>query len=389
MRFRKYINLFSGMVLALSCIAQNNTIEIPPGVIVDHLPKETGRYIGSPGICILPNGDYLASHDEFGPKTTEFYSAVTRIFQSSDRGKSWRYLASIQNQFWSNLFVHNGDIYIMGTNKHHGNFSIRKSIDNGKTWTIPYNKQTGLLLEGEYHTAPVPVLIYNGRIWRALEYATAPTIDWGKRYSAMVISAPVGSDLLNTDNWTISDHLPYDSTYLSGKFGGWLEGNIVAGPEGRLFDILRVEVPQGCDEKIAMLEISDDGKIVSFNSSKGFIPFDGGSKKFTIRYDEKTKLYWTLANIVLPEFKSMKSSGIRNTVALRSSSDLKVWRTNKIVLQHPDPIYHAFQYPDWVFDGGDIIFVLRTAYGINDEKAENAHDANYFTFHRISNFRDN
>ena len=389
MDIRKYISLFSSIIIAANCFAQNNAINTPPGVVIDHLAKETGRYIGSPSICILPNGDFLASHDEFGPKTTEFYSAITRVYRSSDSGMTWQYVVGIQNQFWSNLFVHNGAIYMMGTNKHHGNFIIRKSVDNGNTWTIPYNNQTGLLLEGEYHTAPVPILVHKGRIWRALEYATAPTIEWGKRYSAMVISAPTGSDLLNSINWTSSNRIPYDSTYLEGKFGGWLEGNIVADPEGKLFDILRVDVPAGSNENVAMLEISDEGKIISFINSKGFIPFSGGSKKFTIRYDEKTKCYWTLANIVLPEYKSKKSSGIRNVLALQSSYDLKIWNTNKIVLQHPDPSYHAFQYVDWMFDADDIIFVSRTAFGINDERAENAHDANYLTFHRIQNFKDN
>jgi len=158
----KYIYLFSGIILVTNCLAQSKPFDLPPGVIVDQLSIETGIYIGSPSICILPNGDYLASHDEFGPKTTEFYSAITRIYISSDCGISWCYLSSIQDQFWSGLFVNNNVLYIMGTNKHHGNFIIRKSMDNGKTWTIPYSKETGLLIKGEYHTAPVPILIHKG-----------------------------------------------------------------------------------------------------------------------------------------------------------------------------------------------------------------------------------
>lgn len=59
------------------------------------------------------------------------------------------------------------------------------------------------------------------------------------------------------------------------------------------------------------------------------------------------------------------------------------------ILQHPDPSYHAFQYVDWMFDADDIIFVSRTAFGINDDRAENAHNANYLTIHRIHNFKDN
>ncbi|GAB3913643.1 hypothetical protein GCM10028803_58060 [Larkinella knui] len=41
-----------------------------PGVIVAHSPASSGLYIGSPSLCMLPNGDYLASHDLFGPNPT-------------------------------------------------------------------------------------------------------------------------------------------------------------------------------------------------------------------------------------------------------------------------------------------------------------------------------
>ena len=89
----------------------------PPGVVINHIPKSTGKYIGSPSICILPNGDYVASHDEFGPKSTEYRSAFTNIFSSEDKGNTWKKIGRIDGQFWSNLFFHNGALYIMGTNK--------------------------------------------------------------------------------------------------------------------------------------------------------------------------------------------------------------------------------------------------------------------------------
>jgi photosystem II stability/assembly factor-like uncharacterized protein len=155
--------------------------------VISHFPKAGEKYIGSPSICILPNGDYVASHDEFGPGSTEFRSAVTHIFTSSDRGASWREIAVIQGLFWSNLFVHNDVLYNIGTNKYHGNVVIRKSTDGGNTWTNPYNKKTGLLLEGEHESSSsMPVIVHNGRIWRPIDYATAPTIEWGKRFSGQV-----------------------------------------------------------------------------------------------------------------------------------------------------------------------------------------------------------
>lgn len=359
----------------------------PPGIVVNHIPKETGIYIGSPGLCILPDGSYIASHDEFGPKSTEFRSAQTRVFKSTDKGESWEQIAKIDGQFWSNLFVHKGELYIMGVNKHHGNLIVRQSKDGGYTWTIPYSQTTGLILEGEYHTAPMPIIESNGRLWRAVEYATAPSTNWGKRYSAMMVSAPVDADLLNAENWTRSNHLPYDSTYLDGKFQAWLEGNAVVDKKGELLDILRVAVPAGTEEYAAFVQIAKDGKTASFDPETGFVPFPGGSKKFSIRYDEQSGRYWMLTNLILPEYKDLNPASVRNTQALCSSPDLVNWTTHQIVLQHEDVKKHGFQYVEWLFDGNDILFLSRTAYDDGKGGANNNHDANYLTFHRIKNFR--
>ncbi|MBA4849815.1 exo-alpha-sialidase [Emticicia sp. BO119] len=360
----------------------------PPGIVINYLSKETGKYIGSPSICILPDGTYIASHDEFGPKSKEFASAQTRIFSSDNMGKTWQQIASIDGQFWSNLFFQNGALYIMGTNKHHGNFIIRKSTDNGHTWTLPYSKTTGLILEGEYHTAPVPVIIHNSRIWRAVEYATAPTTRWGRRYSAMMLSAPVNSDFLNKDNWRQTNFLRYDSTYLDGKFNAWLEGNAVVGKDGKMFDILRVDVPAGHAEYAAFVNISKDGRKATFDRETGFIQMPGASKKFSIRYDKLTDRYWALINAVDTTYKTRTPASIRNQLVLVSSSDLKIWQFHKQLLFNEDITRHGFQYVDWLFENDNIVFVSRTAFDDATGGANNFHDANFLTFHRIENFRN-
>lgn len=359
-----------------------------PGVIINHIPASSEVYIGSPSICILPNGDYVASHDEFGPKTKEYSSAFTNVFSSKDNGESWEKIARIDGQFWSNIFYHNKALYLMGTNKHHGNLIIRKSTDGGKTWTTPYDKKHGLILEGEYHTAPVPVLIHKGRIWRAVEYATGKTNRWGERYSATVLSAPVNSNLLNAKNWTRSNHLPYDPAYLNGNFKAWLEGNVVAKKNGKVVNVLRVHTPDLKDEYCAIVNVDRKGKKIHFDK-KNFFKMPGGSKKFTIRYDKQTDKYWALVNYIPDEFANLRTDRVRNTLALASSPNLENWQIEKIVLNHPDPIHNAFQYVDWLFDGDDIIFVSRTAYDDNEGGANRAHDANFLTFHRVEQIDKN
>ena len=355
--------------------------------VIHHFPSKTQKYVGCPSICKLPNWDYLASHSEFGKGTTEFRSGQTHIYTSSDEGKTWKKISRIDGQFWSNLFVHDGCVYIMGTNKHHGNFIIRKSEDNGVTWTIPYNDKTGLIAEGEYHTAPVPVLYYKGRIWRAVEYATSKVTVWGERYSPMVVSASVKSDLLDRKSWRISNRLPWDGTYLDGNFRAWIEGNVVLTRDGELVDYLRVNTAKPDKEFAAIAKIGKNGRSLSFDPSDGFVEMPGGAKKFTIRYDEATDRYITLASMDDGSHPELNPSGIRNRLVLMSSYDLKKWDVHETLIYNEEVRHHGFQYVDWMIDGNDLIFVCRTSDDEENGQAKNNHDANYLTFHRIKDYK--
>jgi len=390
---KKYLLLLSVGFLPFSPLhAQTNQWPDVPGAVIDHQPASSKQYIGSPSIAILPNGDYVASHDLFGPQSSEFVQAMSRVFRSSDQGKTWKQVSEIRGAFWSSLFVHRGALYLLGPDRHHGTVLIRRSDDGGETWTAPTGTENGLLLKGMFHCAPMPVIEHNGRIWRAMETAHGPILDWGKRYGAMMMSAPVDADLLKASSWTTSNSLLYDSTYLSGNFTGWLEGNAVVAPDGGIVDILRVDDKTTHDEKAAIVKISADGKVATFDPQTGFIPFPGGSKKFAIRFDEKSGRYWTLSNIIPDEFcqqyPKRNPAGFRNTLALMSSDDLVNWQTHEIILQHPDVLNHGFQYVDWLFEGDDMIVASRTAYDDGPEQAHNNHDANFLTFHRITDFRN-
>ena len=378
--------VFLIVLFSFVMLAEAKTRKVP-GVVVDYLPASSKTFIGSPSIVILSNGDYIASHDFFGPATNEHERAVTAIFRSSDRGKSWSKISEINGQFWSNLFVHDNKLYLMGCWKHHGNMIIRRSADGGKSWTEPTNSSSGLLREGEFHTAPMPMVYWKGRLCRAFENAKSSTTEWGKRYSAGVISVPEGADLLKASSWTTTNFLPFDSTYLEGKFGGWLEGNAVVTPEGRLVDFLRVATSEKGRDLAAVVQISEDGSAASFDPSSGFFDFDGGSRKFSIRYDELSGRYWTISNMISKEYDSLPAGSVRNTLILKSSKDLRKWEVEKVLLHAPDVKKHGFQYVDWQFEGKNIIFLCRTAFDDNLGGADNYHNANYLTFHRIKNFR--
>ena len=380
---KKYVLVFLISAFSLS----DGAAQQVPGTVIAHSPSSDKKYLGSPSICILPSGNYVASHDFFGPGSTEYEKAVTRVYRSSDRGKSWKQISEINGQFWSNLFVHKGDLYIMGTYSHYGNLIIRRSVDGGITWSEPENERSGIIMRGRYHTAPMPVLKHNGRLWRAFEDSMGPEKGWGRMFGSFMMSIPEQEDLLLAENWTISNTLRYDSSYLDGNFGGWLEGNAVLTPAGEVVNILRTDYRVGGNEKASVIRISSDGKTATFDSLAGFIDFPGGCKKFSIRYDPRTNLYLTFANYVPPEFRNKNPERTRNTQALCSSKDLIKWEVRKIVLQHPDMTRHGFQYVDWQFDGRDIIFISRTAYDDGLGGANNQHDANYVTFHRLRKYR--
>lgn len=359
-----------------------------PGVTVAHSPARTRAYIGSPGIAVLPGGAYLGSHDLFGPGTT---NDRTCLFRSTDRGRTWTSLVEIAGQWWSTLFVHHGDPYLLGTSREYGQAVIRKSLDGGETWTEPKDGKTGLLLaDGKYHCAPVPVIAQGGRLWRAMEDAEGSG-GWGRHFRAFMLSAPERADLLRAESWTASNRIARDPSWLGGKFGGWLEGNAVATPEGKIVNLLRVDLPPGEREKAARIAISDDGKTAAFDPANGFFDFPGGAKKFTIRHDPISRRYWTLTNAV-PEAVVRAHPGkapgsMRNTLALAASPDLWAWEVRTVIASHPDVERHGFQYVDWLFDGPDIIALVRTADDDGEGGAHNYHDANFLRFHRIENFR--
>ncbi len=382
------VRLIISRIFFLAFVLQLSGQDIKvPGVIVNYIPASSKVYIGSPSICILPDGDYVASHDHFGSGSTEHEQALTSVYRSADKGRTWLKISEINGQFWSNLFVHNDALYIMGTWKHHGNLIIRRSDDGGATWSEPSGSRMGLLREGEYHTAPMPMVVHDGRIWRAVENAKSYTTAWGVRYGATVFSAPAGSDLLDASNWTETNSLRHDSAYLDGRFRGWLEGNAVPAPDGKIVNILRVSTTEPGRELAAIVKISDDGLTASFDPENGFMDFVGGARKFSIRYDQKSKRYWTICNMMQKEFMELNSGSVRNTLVIKSSSDLKQWTVHKVLLYHPDVKKHGFQYIDWQFDGKDIIYLSRTAYDDEFGGANNYHDANYLTFHRIKNYK--
>lgn len=353
----------------------------PPGVIIHNSKAVTRKFVGSPSIVVLEDGTYLASHDHFGGIISDAF-----VYRSVDKGATWERIAEIKTLNWAKLFTRGSEVYLIGVAPRgtigYGNVVILRSEDGGGTWTTPTDAKNGLLKEGYYTCAPTPVLVHKGRIWKAME-DQGKSEGWGP-FKALMMSADENVNLLNAENWTFSNSLPYTAGAVDAWT--WLEGNAVIGKDGSVKNILRLHY--GKDDKAGIVSVSPDGKTLSYNPETGIAHLPGACKKFTIRYDEISKRYWTLSNFVLKEDRPGNNlERVRNTIVLSYSEDLVNWTIKDTLLHHPDIHHHGFQYMDWLFEGNDIIAVSRTSWEDETGCADNQHNANFLTFHRFCNFR--
>lgn len=353
-------------------------IEALGGKVIAHSPKSSWVFLGSPAMAILPNGDYLASHDYFGGKS----GAVTYVYRSKDKGETWKYQGIIDKMKNVSYFVHQGATYAIGYTNAAGQMYIRKSIDNGVTWTEPSSGKDGIILnQSLYSNAPQNVVFHKGRIWYALNDVGSTPAGWGKD-KVFMMSAPEGADLLDADSWTRTFHLQGQWQY-----GGWLEPCAVPGRDGKMYIMPRVDY-RGFPEKSALVEVSDSFKSLKFNPETDYFDFPGGCKKFTVLFDSVSNLYWTLSNYVPTHYETGNVERLRNTLALSCSENLTHWEIRGIVAQGTEVEKNGFQYVNWMFEGDDIVAVVRTAYEDGIGGANSNHDSNFMTFHRVNDFRN-
>lgn len=365
---------------------------------VKYMPERSRIYLGSPALIRLPDGAIVACHDYFYDEPEAFrgsHPRLTAVYRSEDDGRSFQHISNIIGAFWSTLFLHRGALYLLGCDRCFGSIVIRRSDDGGFSWSWPVDETSGLLFRGgegmtppNYHGAPVPVAFHNGRIYRAFEDNV--TGHWPTGFQALVISAPEDADLLDAASWRMSNKLPFDAGKVPADWGdhgpGFLEGNVIAGPDGTLWDIMRLSTEPYSDYA-AMVKVSPGGETVSLDYEHDIIHLPGGTHKFTIRRDPVTGIYLTLSNNnTVPG-----SASQRNILSLSASENLRDWRVVKTLLRDESGLREedsirltGFQYADWQFDGDDLICLVRTAY----RGAVRFHDSNRITFHVLKGFRN-
>lgn len=357
------------------------------GTVIARVPVLRKSAAYNQTFTILPDGSYLAAC------TGVSEDKGVSMFISRDKGATWSRHGSFSTQKnlvsnYHNLFVHGGAVYLMGVGPDREGLRICRSDDGGLTWTQACDSRSGLILEGQYHTAPVPMLVSGGRLWRACE--TYP------EKLPFVISAPLDADLLDASSWTRTNTVGRGSKSILGfkMTGSLIEGNMVEAPDGEVINFIRTNSTY-TSGFATRLHVSGTDSL-HFNPDSDWVEMPGGGKKFTVRRDPVGGLYWALTNPDSGQThshsgiykKGMSHSLERNRLVLVCSADLVNWMEVKTVLYDPDPFFHGFQYADWMFDGNDIVGVVRVGAPESRGLPVRQHDSNMMCFVRIENFRE-
>ena len=352
------------------------------GTIVNYLHPEdkaysfSGKYLASPCIVKHPNGYLLASMDVFAGLAPQ---NLTLIFRSDDGGETWHYVSEVMPCFWGMMFIHKNELYMLSTSTEYGDLLIGKSTDGGKSFSAPTVLMRGAGGKNEstgFHKAPQNIIYDNGRLYTTVEWGSWGNLS-GYKHAALIISIDENDDLLVPENWTFTEPIKFDNfaPALEGLTSNamTIEGTVVKAPDGKILNIMRFEK----HGYVIAYELKDTETLAYSH----LIEMPTNHSKFTVRYDEVSKKYYS---IVSEKYGVCKPSA-RNLLSLISSPDLEKWDVVERLIdyRHVDASKVGFQYIDFEFDGDDIIYLSRTA--LNG--ANNFHDSNQMTFHRIKDFR--
>jgi len=330
-----------------------------PGVMINYLHPEdqtyafSGQYLCSPSVVRLPNGKLIVSMDVFNRDKPQNH---TILFQSEDGGNSWDYLTEIHPCFWGKLFMHKGELYLLGISGQYGDVLIGKSLDEGKTWTKPVTLFYGSCLAGEgFHRAPCVITSHDGRLWTSIEYGS-----WKiNGFCNCVLSADESHDLMDVENWIIST--PYRQEAKSPA----IEGNVVVSPEGEVINFLRYKYEEAL---LLKADTKDpDRSCILYKKIK----FPMGNTKFEIK-KHKNGRYYAIGNDDVYE---------RSKLSIYSSLDLENWQYEVAVVDYSyaDRYKVGFQYPSFIFEEDGFLVISRTAFN----HATNFHDNNCITCHKV------
>jgi len=377
-----------------------------------------------PSLTSLPNGRLIGSM--LAADKREEQRWTIKVFTSDDRGRTWSHrkdMAMVDGF----SFVAGSSVYFIGGRY---DLKISRSDDWGDTWSEPI-----ALTEGkQWYSYPGSAVEANGRIYFVKECRTQQLDGFPVWVLApVVLSARVTDDLVRPEAWTFSNAftfqdirrqygdpkligVPFYKPGFRAQTGiwrgmnriGWGEANLIQihdtehiwhDPAGRTFHILmRANTGRTNLACLAKAVETADGQIsVGLEKAPSgepilYVPLPGGHGSFHIVYDEATRLYWLVSSQSTDSMQRIermhpKRYGLpdneRRRLALHFSTNCVDWCFAGLVAAVED-IGESHYGASMVIDGDDLLMLMRTA----DAEAENAHNSNMITFHRVETFRD-
>ncbi len=388
----------------------------------------------TPGICRLPSGRLLLTHDvssarkPLPPENKPFHEG--RILTSDDGGRTWIHRANHDLGF-ARPFVAGKALYLIGKKSQ---VAIIRSDNEGLTWSDP----SYLNDKGIWHQSACNVHFAKGNVYLVMEkHAPRRGIEGWQvgDLAPMLMRAKADSDLTDRANWTFASELVFEDlpeTRLPNAFGypfypvdrkkvtflvppkgrgisppGWLETNVVQftdpdhvwfDPAGKTFHLwMRAHTGLTNYAAIAQVRENGDGSMTTslVQTPAGtpmlYAPCPGGQMRFHVLWDEPTKLFWLLGSqttdsMIRPDRMPKERWGTpdneRHRLVLHFSKNMIDWCFAGLVAKGATP-KEARHYAAMCVDGDDLCIVSRSG----DARAHSAHNGNLITLHRVPNFR--
>ncbi len=389
-------------------------------------------YIYDPAIAVCPSGRLIGCFSVGGDGSKrvnpEKGSGNAFIYTSDDDGQTWDYRYNFL--MWHfRPFVAGNKLYILG---HKDDLKVLSSDDWGDTWS-----QTVPITEGQvWHGSATNVWYKGDFVYLVMERRMGDQMKGGWKVSELapvLLRGNIKKDLTKRENWTFASEMAfkdvvddkeldwfgvpfYGSFYPEvkrvppGRVApvGWLESNVVQitdpkhywyDPTGKTFHIfMRAHTGitnLGCVIKAVEQE---DGSIKTmFQTAPSgkkhlYLPLPGGQMKFSVVYDDKTKLYWMVGNqstdsMTKPEFLPDDRFGLgdneRRRLVLHFSKNMVDWCFAGVVAIGESE-RSSRHYCQMVIKDDNLLIMSRSG----DLESKDAHNGNIATFHKVKNFRD-